>query len=115
MVVAVLGLALNVIVPAAPALAHESYGPPSGGSFTFQGRGWGHGRGMSQWGAFRAAGLGNTARQITDFYYAGSTLGLFGDRGIRVLLQATENDRLMRFQNQAGLTATVYASDQVTS
>ncbi|WP_445900292.1 SpoIID/LytB domain-containing protein [Desulfitobacterium sp. THU1] len=37
--------------------------------FIFQGRGWGHGVGMSQWGAYHMAQRGFTYREILDFYY----------------------------------------------
>lgn len=39
--------------------------------FVFSGRGWGHGVGMSQWGAQGAAKLGCTAPQIIRAYYRG--------------------------------------------
>lgn len=38
----------------------------------FQGRGWGHGVGMCQWGAFSMAKKGKTAEQILSFYYPGA-------------------------------------------
>jgi len=108
-------LSLPVLLFGAPlAVAHDSYGAPADGALSLLGRGWGHGRGMSQWGAFRAGQLGRTAKQITDFYYSGSTQSTFTDRTLRVLLEATNGDRLVRFQNRPGLTATVYASDQGT-
>jgi SpoIID/LytB domain protein len=100
-------LAGVVLAPSAP--AEESYSAPS--TITFLGRGWGHGRGMSQWGAYRAAQLGETAAAITDFYYQDSTLGGFGNRPIRVRLVATDGDRYVRFPNAGGLTATVYNPD----
>lgn len=37
--------------------------------FIFKGRGWGHGVGMSQWGAYHMAQRGYTYREILDFYY----------------------------------------------
>ena len=104
---------LTGLAPAAS--ADDSYPPPADGSYSFHGRGWGHGRGMSQWGAFRAAQLGNTAAQITAFYYSTSTAGSFANRTMRVLLTGTDGDRVIGVRNQAGLVATVYAADQVTS
>jgi SpoIID/LytB domain protein len=38
------------------------------------GRGWGHGTGMSQWGAYEAGRAGVPARDILRFYYPGTTL-----------------------------------------
>jgi len=40
-------------------------------SFTFSGSGWGHGVGMSQWGARGMAELGHTYREILLHYYRG--------------------------------------------
>ncbi|WP_425807475.1 SpoIID/LytB domain-containing protein [Desulfitobacterium sp. Sab5] len=37
--------------------------------FIFQGHGWGHGVGMSQWGAYHMAQLGYSYPQILNFYY----------------------------------------------
>ena len=42
---------------------------------TFYGRGWGHGVGLSQYGARGRALAGHTAQQILAHYYAGATLG----------------------------------------
>ena len=42
-----------------------------GNGVTFQGRGFGHGVGLSQWGAYRMAEDGRTAGQILQKYYPG--------------------------------------------
>lgn len=55
-------------------------------SFTFAGSGWGHGVGMSQWGARGLAAQGVSAPQILNAYYPGTTLSLAADQGVRVLL-----------------------------
>lgn len=39
------------------------------GIFNFEGRGWGHGVGMSQWGAYNMARSGLTYKEILNFYY----------------------------------------------
>lgn len=39
------------------------------GVFIFEGRGWGHGVGMSQWGAYHMAQLGYSYKSILAFYY----------------------------------------------
>ena len=41
----------------------------------FSGRGYGHGVGMSQWGAKGMAAQGYTAEKILEYYYPGTTLG----------------------------------------
>lgn len=40
--------------------------------FTFEGKGWGHGLGMSQWGAKKMAELGYTFEEILEHYYSGT-------------------------------------------
>ncbi|CAA7601681.1 Sporulation stage II protein D, amidase enhancer LytB N-terminal [Acididesulfobacillus acetoxydans] len=44
------------------------------GAFIFSGHGWGHGVGMSQWGAYHMAELGFTYPEILNFYYADMVL-----------------------------------------
>ena len=43
----------------------------SSGVFTITGSGWGHGVGMSQWGAYSMAQQGDTYKDILTFYYTG--------------------------------------------
>jgi stage II sporulation protein D len=43
----------------------------TGGEVTFEGRGFGHGVGLSQWGAYRMAEEGRTAQQILQKYFHG--------------------------------------------
>jgi len=50
------------------------------------GRGWGHGVGMSQWGAYGYASHGWSYRQILAHYYPGTALGRVGEPRVRVLL-----------------------------
>lgn len=38
-------------------------------TYIFNGRGWGHGVGMSQWGAYHMAQQGYTYQEILEFYY----------------------------------------------
>ena len=44
------------------------------GSFTFDGTGWGHSVGMSQYGALAMAKQGFTYDQIVKFYFTGVTI-----------------------------------------
>jgi stage II sporulation protein D len=46
------------------------------------GRGWGHGVGMVQWGAYGKAGRGQSAEQILSFYYGGFTPQPFPEPGL---------------------------------
>jgi stage II sporulation protein D len=51
--------------------------PAENGAFVFRGRGWGHGVGLSQWGAMAMAGQGWTAERILAHYYPGATVKRF--------------------------------------
>jgi len=46
----------------------------AGDHYVFEGRGWGHGVGLSQYGARAQAQRGRTYREILDFYFAGAAL-----------------------------------------
>jgi SpoIID/LytB domain protein len=50
------------------------------------GHGWGHGVGMSQWGAYGYALHGWKYRRILAHYYPGTTMSRVGDMRVRVLL-----------------------------
>lgn len=77
---------------AAKAVAPEIYPVPPSGVFTIHGRGDGHGRGMSQWGAYGAAKVAHlSTNQILHFYYPHTTLATRSTlRTIRVLLTAAD-------------------------
>ena len=72
------------LVVAAPAHAAEIYPRPWDNTVTVSGHGWGHGHGMSQWGAYGAATLGKTWQQIVDFYYPNTVRTQIGNPAIRV-------------------------------
>ena len=62
-------------------------GPQSGEPvFVINGRGWGHGVGMSQWGANGFARRGTTYDRILTHYYRGTSLGEAPVAKVRVLL-----------------------------
>ena len=79
----------------------ESYVVPANGVLKLTGHGFGHGHGMSQYGAQGAALKGLTHRQILAFYYPGTTLGTTTG-SIRVLISA-DTDRDVRVVPSAGL------------
>ena len=56
--------------------------------FVLTGGGWGHGVGMSQWGAYGQARQGRTYRQILATYYPGTELTRTGAARVRVELAA---------------------------
>jgi stage II sporulation protein D len=57
-----------------------------GASVTFYGRGYGHGVGLSQYGAQGRAADGQLAPEILAHYYQGTTLGTLPDAQVRVLV-----------------------------
>src|SRR3954468_6221603 len=58
----------------------------AGTVFLLDGRGWGHGVGMSQWGAEGYARHGWTYRRILAHYYPQTHIGIATPRDVRVLL-----------------------------
>jgi stage II sporulation protein D len=55
-----------------------------------KGAGWGHGIGMSQYGAYGQAQEGRNYQQILEHYYTGTVVSVAPQRSIRVLLQASK-------------------------
>ncbi len=49
--------------------------PVAPANFAFSGSGWGHGIGMSQWGAYAMANEGKTAAEILTYYFSGTNIG----------------------------------------
>jgi SpoIID/LytB domain protein len=89
-------LVVIAVVAAPPAHAAEEYYRPASGVFTVEGHGWGHGRGMSQWGAQGAGLTGVGYTKILSTYYPGTSVGTIGGR-MRVHLTAdTGNDVVVR-------------------
>lgn len=84
--VTALAAAVLAVLPATPAAAEEVYLRPADGVFEIEGHGWGHGHGLSQWGAEGAARKGVTYETILDHYYAGTAQTTQAARTIRVLL-----------------------------
>jgi SpoIID/LytB domain protein len=111
--ITVLALLLGMLVPA-QARADEIAGPGSDGTFTIEGHGWGHGRGLSQYGAQGAAQLGKTADEITAFYYPHTAKTVLANSTIRVLLQADEGLDLQVYP-ATGLKVTDVASGASTT
>ena len=56
------------------------------GAWIVKGAGYGHGIGMSQYGAYGSAKAGKNHQQILAQYYSGTTLGTSPSDTIRVLL-----------------------------
>lgn len=101
-------LAATVAAPAgaATAQAAEPVVPiHSGTPLTLTGHGYGHGRGMSQYGAEGAARKGLTATRIASFYYPGTAVGHAGGKISVLLGAATGTDT--RVMARSGLVARV--------
>ncbi|MDO5629551.1 MAG: SpoIID/LytB domain-containing protein [Mobilicoccus sp.] len=104
--VPLMGLAL---IAADAVTAHASEPPvpvPSDGKIVLDGRGFGHGRGMSQWGAYGAADAGLGWQQIVGFYYPGATQARQANTEMRVWI-SRDNDGATQVPPQSNLRATV--------
>ena len=86
-----------------PAVADSAVGPQDG-RFTIRGSGFGHGHGMSQYGAYGAARKGLGWQDILAFYYPRTTLTTMPTgTTIKVWLTADDDDDL-RVAPAGGLT-----------
>jgi stage II sporulation protein D len=63
-------------------------GAATSSNFTIRGAGFGHGIGLSQYGAYGYAAHGSNSRDIVLHYYNGTRIGNMAGRTIRVLLQS---------------------------
>jgi peptidoglycan hydrolase-like amidase len=84
----VLVLLASLLGPAPVAAAQQNQPPAPPPTIRIEGGGWGHGVGMSQYGAYGRAAAGHTHREILAFYYPGSELVTrdVGRTGVRVHL-----------------------------
>lgn len=89
----------------------QSWSVPGSAWVTIDGRGYGHGHGMSQHGAEGAARQGLTAAQIVQFYYPGTRLGRVAGR-ITVLVSADTSDDVVVLA-RSGLRVRDTATGQV--
>lgn len=71
------------------------------GTVTLTGRGYGHGRGLSQYGARAAAAAGLNHRRILSFYYPGTSVGT--SAGIVRVLVSADGDKDTIVRPQQGL------------
>jgi SpoIID/LytB domain protein len=79
---------LTLVLVATGSAAGQQTPPSSYGEavFVVSGRGYGHGVGMSQYGAYGQALAGRTYAQILAHYYTGTQIGRAGRKELRVLL-----------------------------
>jgi SpoIID/LytB domain protein len=96
-----------------PARADSAISAKSG-TFTIRGAGWGHGWGMSQYGAYGAARKGLSWKQILTFYYRGTRLSKMpSGTKIKVWITA-DNDESVRVLAARGLTVSDMAGHRYT-
>jgi stage II sporulation protein D len=99
-----IGALLATSVLTTPPAAADTAISAKSGTFTISGVGWGHGWGMSQYGAYGAARKGLTWKQILAFYYSGTRLAQQpSGYSLRVWITA-DNDGDLRVRPAAGLT-----------
>jgi len=93
----------SMVLTTIPAQADPAVSAQSG-SFTIRGAGWGHGWGMSQYGAYGAARKGLSWKQILAFYYRGTQLSSMpAGTKIKVWITA-DKDNSLRVLPANGLT-----------
>src|SRR3989337_982225 len=95
-------LALAVVVATASAQPAPPAASPGEALFVVSGRGWGHGVGMSQFGAYGMAKAGRTYDEILAHYYMGTTLGRGAGKVVRVLL--TEGRKALAVSSEMPFT-----------
>ena len=81
-------LALTTTFALLALLALAAPGWAASSNFTIRGAGFGHGIGLSQWGAFGYAQHGSGWRDIVLHYFKDTRIANAGDRTVRVLLQS---------------------------
>ena len=98
-------VAVFATVPAAaPGSAQQTLAPlPAAATFVINGRGWGHGVGMSQYGAYGYAQHGYTYQEILAHYFPGTDLTTVPKSRVRVLLAV--NAAKLKISSAADFTA----------
>ena len=103
-VLSLLALALAAtVLAAAPTFADDAYAVPDTATITVEGDGSGHGKGLSQYGAYGAARAPYhlDADQILDFYYPGTGAGQV--RGRVDVLVSGDDGRHLVVEDRTGL------------
>jgi stage II sporulation protein D len=90
-----LAVAATLSLVGAPSVSAHTTTPLAARGLAISGHGFGHGVGLSQWGAEERAAAGQGYRQILSFYYPGTTLGSSAAVGnVRVLVSQQPRLRL---------------------
>ncbi|MDR3360244.1 MAG: hypothetical protein LBO20_06285, partial [Bifidobacteriaceae bacterium] len=99
---------------AAPASGQGAYPGAVPASFTINGSGYGHGVGMSQYGAQEMAKAGHSASSILAFYYPGTAIASRTLGNIRVQLTQASSV-VVRYVGAAGWLTPQGGSDQAAA
>ena len=99
----VLALVGTTLVLPTPRAQADSVVAPISGSFTVRGSGWGHGFGMSQYGAYGAARSGRSWKQILAFYYPGTKVTTMPSGTVLKVWISRDSDGSLRVRPAAGL------------
>src|SRR4051812_8891376 len=88
----------------AAAIIAAALSPAAGAAtrWSLRGAGWGHGIGMSQYGAFGFAKHGADYRTILSHYYSKTAIGSRSGGTVRVLIQANRSSLSFRDAGSAG-------------
>lgn len=98
-----LTLVIGIGLSGVPTASADSAVKPKKSAITVSGAGFGHGRGMSQYGAQQAAKKGLKYSAILNFYYAGTSLTkLSGSKTLRVWI-TSDNDNSLHVKPASGL------------
>ena len=88
---------------AAPTADADASVKPSDGKFVVKGAGFGHGHGMSQYGAYGAAKKGLSWKEILGFYYPGTTLETMSAKTTIKVWITSDTDENLRVLPAEGL------------
>lgn len=80
-------------------VVERPFRPGGGGSVTLDGHGFGHGRGLSQYGAQRAAMRGKSHREILRYYYPRTRFGKAGGKIKVWISEDSGRDLVVRDRN----------------
>ncbi len=94
-----LAIALVVAALAIPPAARAHAGPDG---FTFYGGGWGHGLGLSQWGAYGLAREGWSAARILTHFYQGTRVSEVENPPATLRVGLVQGQQRIRLEAQGG-------------
>lgn len=91
-----------VLVVAVSAALFPAVSAHAGNGFTLYGSGWGHGLGLSQWGAFGLASEGWTSEQILTHFYTGTKVTAMSDLPGDIRIALTSGETAIHLTAAAG-------------